>query len=105
MKYTDLLVKRIEGKIAKLLPDKFALGFDGCETAKTHFVAIFAPSQAKIAVGIRNNCLDSLYLKMKVSLLKIIIVLFCYALGLYEKSAENVVALIVDSFSTNKALS
>ena len=37
-----VLTKEVESIITKLLPDKFALIFDGWKSGDTHFVGIFA---------------------------------------------------------------
>ena len=41
-KYLQLLIEKVEERIKKLLPSKFALVFDGWTTSDTHYMAIFA---------------------------------------------------------------
>ncbi len=42
MKYLDSITKNVEKRIARKLPDRFSIAFDGWTCSSTHYVAIFA---------------------------------------------------------------
>lgn len=53
-KYRNGLTKVVERKIAKLLPDKFALIFDGWTKNLTHYVSLCIIFPSKDGIGYRK---------------------------------------------------
>ena len=50
-KNIDSVVKTVKRKITDVLPDRFALVFDGWSSGDTHFIAIFATCPAENTKG------------------------------------------------------
>eukprot|EP00171_Calliarthron_tuberculosum_P021824 IDg21824t1 len=103
VRYLSKLSTRVEDRIRNLLPEKFALIFDGWTSSDTHFVAIFASFPVKSTNGYRTVLLSFSPFEDEVSQNAKNHYLFaCFVLDLYGKSFNNVVALIGDNCETNK---
>jgi len=107
MKYMELLTKVLEKKISKILPDKFAIVFDGwsLDGTSTHFVAIFAkwvsPSNvACTALLAFSPLLDEsdFSAESHYEFIRYVLV------DVFQKNFSNVICLVGDNCSTNKAL-
>lgn len=106
MKYLSLLTKVVESKIAILLPDKFALVFDGWSNGTRHYVAIFASipdAESKLGYKSLLLCFSPLTDEESQSA-DSHIKYFDFILRLYGKSWLNVSAIIGDNCSTNKSI-
>ena len=106
-KYMGILTKEVEKKISHILPEKIALVIDGWTKASVHFVGVFAtyPDLGKV------GGYESVMLAFSP--------MFCetefgadehyefisWVLSVYGKTFENVIAIIGDNVSVNKALS
>jgi hypothetical protein len=105
MNIMQLLTEYVQQKIRHLLPEVFALVFDGWTFDQTHYSGIFAtfPYQ-EYESGYKKVLLlfspmtdkESLRANAHVSF-------FEFILGFYNKTWENVAALIDDNCSTNKS--
>lgn len=105
LKYMELLCKHVENKISKRLPAKFALVFDGWSHGDTHFVGIYATFMDEA-----KECFDKVLLALSpledetdlgaVEHKRMLE----WVLSVFGKDLSNVVALIGDNVSTNKAL-
>ncbi len=106
MDYLTRLTKCVEGKIDNLLPDKFALVFDGWSDDSTHFVGVFASYPSK-----------SEKLKYQMHLLGFSLVeeechldtreyvdYLARVLELFGKPLSNVCCLVGDKANLNKAI-
>ena len=97
-----LLTERVEEKVRRKLPEKFALVFDGWTTTDYHYVAVFSVFPAENNVGYKavllafspfvddssQDAADDLdYVK--------------WVLNYFGKSLENVVAMIGGNCATN----
>jgi len=103
-KYILSLLPYVENKIASVLPDKFALEFDGWTSGSTHYIAIFA---SYCVDGVQNEILlalapllneESLDAEQHIDFIKA-------TLDIFDKKIENVVALIGDNCATNQKIS
>lgn len=105
-KYMGLATKQLEADITALLPDKFALVFDGWthENAKTHYMAMFASFTDTDGKPVR--CLlsfspfkdeTSYTAKDHKRLIKSV-------LKIFTKTLEDVVCLVGDNCSVNQKL-
>lgn len=102
-KYLRNLTEHVEKKIAALLPEKFAVVFDGWSGGDTHYVSIFATFPSEHTMGYDSVLLgcspmgdeDSLdateHYRFVEEVLKI-----------FGKSWDNVAALVGDNCSTNR---
>jgi hypothetical protein len=100
-----LLSKRVEQKIQRVLPNKFALVFDGWTDSSKHFTAVFAtfPDETKSMSYQRILLSFSPYENegnLSAESLKDHLL---FVLSLYEKNMNNVVCLIADNCNTNAA--
>ncbi|KAG7361649.1 hypothetical protein IV203_036750 [Nitzschia inconspicua] len=106
MKYIDKLSEIVENKIAEVLPMKFALVFDRWSSDdNTHYVAVFATfpdptkehgySKVLLSMSPMGDG-DNLTAQEHHAFITDI-------LGVYRKSWENVICLIGENCSTNKA--
>lgn len=102
-KYMTGLVKVVEEKITALLPEKFCLIFDGWSNGDTHYLGVFATYPSENSVGYERVLLTFSPLQDESSLKAEEHLEFMdYILGLYEKSWDNVVALVGDNCGTNR---
>lgn len=106
MKYMELVSKRLEAKIAKALPSKFALMFDDWSEVGSHYVATFAMCPAN------NNSGYELYL-LSFPTIKDEIIRTAkshynsleYIISLFGKTFGNLVSIIADNCATSRRLS
>ena len=102
MKYLGLVTRKTEEAIARALPTKFALLYDGWSSASTHYVGIMAsfPKDQghEIALLAFSPLLDETTLGANQH-----IELLNETLQLYGKSTDNVEALIADNCEVNKS--
>lgn len=106
MKYLMKITVCVEKKIARLLPNKFALVFDGWSGGETHYVSVFASIPADTPIGYRNVLLamspleneDTQSTDEHYNFIE-------FVLSVFGKCWNNVVALCGDNCATNKALS
>ena len=108
MKYIKLLTKSLEIEISKMLPPKFALVFDGwsLDGTSTHFIAVIAkwmsptnkkPCSALLAFSPLLDESNQTAQNHKEFLEYVL-------QDIFSKDFENVLCLIGDNCSTNKAL-
>lgn len=58
MKYQQNLTRVVEAKLSAMLPQKFALVFDGWSTSDTHYIAIIATFSSSEAKGYSSALLS-----------------------------------------------
>ena len=106
MKYLNKLTVVVEKKITEMLPEKFAIVFDGWSSRdNTHYMAIFVTFPAENELGYSKILLTMSPMGDEDSLSSQEHYDFAtYILKLYHKSWENVVCLVGDNCNTNKAL-
>ena len=106
MKYRHILTKHVEAEIQKTLPDKFALVMDGwTATNSSYFVALFATFPSKdVEIGYETVLLTFSPLLIERRSREEHQELIKYALDLYGKSAENVVAITADNCKLNQCI-
>lgn len=106
MKYMALLADVVEKKISNLLPNTFALVFDGWSCHDTHYLSIFATYPSSTERGFSQVLLafspmgDEEKLDANEHLQ-----FTSFVLSLFGNNWGNVCALIGDNCSTNKAFS
>ena len=101
-KYMSLITERVEEKVRRKLPDKFALVFDGWTTTDYHYVAVFATFPVENNIGYEAVFLafspfeddSSQDAAHHLDYVK-------WVLNYFGKSLENVVAIIGDNCATN----
>lgn len=106
MKHMKKLAYRIELKISELLPLRFAMVVDGWTGTESHYVAMFANSNAKLTCGLDTVLLgiapmhhkDWFPAKEHYKFLK-------FVLSVYIRTLENVVTLIGDNANTSRQFS
>lgn len=105
-KYLHLPIEHVEQKISALLPNNFALIFDGWSCGSTHYVAVFASYSDSCDNGYQTRLpnLSPVGDECSLSSQGYRDFLTC-VLELYQKSWANIVWLISDKLNTNKALS
>lgn len=104
MKYVDKIVLQVEKKITDILPDRFALVFDGWSCSDTHYVALFATYPFDNVEGYESVLLAFSPMGDEKSLDAAEHYKFIKkTLELFKKSLDNVVAFIADNCSTNKS--
>ena len=105
-KYMDLLVKRVEKKIAQTLPEKFALIIDAWTANSTHFVAVFASYPDNTSLGFSRVLLGFSPLESETEFTAEEHKTFLEWMlsNVYNKSLTNVVAIIGDNAAVNKTL-
>lgn len=104
MNYLQKLTAKVEEKIKALLPSRFAIVFDGWSVGDTHFVAIYATFPKANDSGFEEVLLGLSPMENEESqdanehydFVK-------FVLSVFGKTMDNVVALIGDNTSTNKA--
>ena len=104
-KYLDLVTRSVERKITKVLPDRFAIIIDGWIKASTLYVGVFA-TYASEELGNFHQVLlafSPLFSETEFGAEQHFD-LISWVLNLYEKTMENLVAIIGDNVSVNKAL-
>ena len=105
MSYLPRVTAVVERKISDILPDKFALVFDGWTIGSTHFLAVFASFPAEKEIGYSMRLLTMSPMGEEEDLTAPTHLKFIeYILGVYEKTMREVVCLIGDNCNTNKAL-
>ncbi|KAH9132292.1 hypothetical protein AeRB84_021278 [Aphanomyces euteiches] len=105
LKWMHILTQRFERTVTRILPSKFALVFDGWTTGSTHYVAIFATIPSSDVISYKKILLSFSPINDEDSLSALSHkTYFKFELELFGKSLENVVALIGDNCSTNRAL-
>jgi hypothetical protein len=99
----SVVTKKVEEHISRILPNKFALVFDGWSSGDTHFVAVlvsFIEKEVKklylLAISPMQDETSQSAAEHKAFLLS--------TLATYGKSLSNVCAFIGDNCSTNQAL-
>jgi len=108
----DVVTREVEAHVAKILPNVFALIFDGWSAGDTHFVAIFASFMQQVSVFVKGvkEVKKTLLLAMSpmedetrhdADMHKLFII---STLTTYGKKLDNVCALIGDNCSTDKSL-
>lgn len=105
-KHMSQLVRRVETSIAAELPERFALMIDGWTKSATHFIALFAcyptdsdPGYSTVLLAFSPLC-DETQLTAQAHYDFIAWVLD----SVYNKSMDNVVAIIGDNCEVNKAM-
>lgn len=105
MKYLHLLTECVEKKVAAKLPNQFALVFDGWTDTSTHYLAVFASYPTSNSKGYSKRLLTVSPVGEEINLSASEHYDFItYILHLYGKSWSDIVCLIGDNVSTNKAL-
>ena len=101
-KYMSLLTQRVEQKVSAILPDKFAVIFDGWTANQTHFVGLFATFPSTATCGYDCVLLGFSPFENEESLsARAHLEYVTYVLGLFNRSLSNVVAFVGDNCSTN----
>lgn len=109
-KYMSLLTHRVERHISACLPDKFAIVIDGWTNCETHYLAVFGTYPCHEHEENNGKNYSSVLLAVSPLLDETTLTAsaheetISYILSVYDKSWENVVAIIGDNVSTNKAL-
>lgn len=106
VKYTEKLVGIVEPKIKNMLQERFLIMYDEWFDSETYFVATLALYTSNAVSGYDCHLLcfsplengDDYYAREHKLLLRFLV-------GLFEKHFLNVVAIIVDSCTTNRLLS
>ncbi|RHY05928.1 hypothetical protein DYB37_012316 [Aphanomyces astaci] len=94
----------VEKKISAMLPNSFAIVFDGWSIGSTHYVAIFATFPTDDAIGYKKVLLSFSPINDEDSLSAIAHYDYLsFVLEVYGKNMSNVVALIGDNCSVNVA--
>ena len=105
MAYMDDLTTVVEKKLAKMIPDSFALVFDGWTHVSTHYLSIFATWGSNEETGYEVALLGLSPLENEETLSAVEHENYItYVLNLFGKSAENVACVIADNNNTNKAV-
>jgi hypothetical protein len=99
MKYMKLICEEVEKTIARILPEKFVLVFDGWSCNFVHYVAIFAVFDSKKILLAFQPLFNEADLGHE-SHAELII----STLNLYQKDLKNVICLVGDNCAVNKAL-
>ena len=106
VKYMDKLVKRVELVITDLLPEKFAIAFDGWSAASSHFVCVFATFPFSGKSGYRKCLLGFSPFEDETELAADAHIAFIdFVLSVYGKTWDNVVCFTADNCSVNKSIS
>lgn len=104
MLYLRRLTVCVEKTISTLLPEKFALVFDGWSSIDSHYMGMFATFPSDNKDGFKKLLLAFSPFEDETSQNSDQHIQFCnFVLTLYNKTLDNVVALIGDNCSTNKA--
>lgn len=105
MRYLPRLVALVEKKISNLLPNKFAIVFDGWTAGTTHYLGVFASFTAHNENGYSTRLLGFSPMGDETTLdADEHVGYLSYVLELFGYSFENVVALIGDNCNTNKSI-
>ncbi|KAH9108067.1 hypothetical protein AeMF1_016685 [Aphanomyces euteiches] len=106
MKWMEKLSDGVEKKISDLLPDKFAIVFDGWSLGSTHYVAVFVSFPSSDSIGYQKYLLSFAPINEEVSLNAMSHKKYLeFVLDVFGKTLSNIVVLIGDNCSTNRALS
>lgn len=107
-KYMEIVVRHVEMKIAKALPERFAIIFDGWSENSTHFVALFAsyPDSTSL-LGFTTVLLafSPMGTETEFTAAQHKEFVEWVLVNIFHKSLDNVVAIIGDNCDTNKAFS
>ncbi|KAF0706983.1 hypothetical protein AaE_013834 [Aphanomyces astaci] len=104
MKWMHAMCRWMENKISETLPESFAIVYDGWTSGSTHYVAMFATFSNDSHRGYEKVLLAMSPMNEEESLSAAAHVQYLdFVLGVYGKDRENVVALIGDNCSTNRA--
>ena len=104
-KYMRNLTFRVEAKIKEELPSQFAIFIDGWSAGDTHYVACFASYFREVANGYTLAVLGFSPLEDEASQsAKHHYEYIEFVLSLFERSFDNVVAVIGDNCTCNKSL-
>jgi hypothetical protein len=103
IKMMRLLTEKVQQKISDLLPELFALVFDGWTLGQTHYLAVFATfPDVRAEIGDMKILLAFSPMEEEESLhADAHIKFFEYVLQLYGKRWNNVAALIGDNCTAN----
>ena len=102
--YMHKLMRAVEQKIQDSLPEKFAIIFDGWSAGDNHFVGVFATYPATNDVGYEKVLLGFSPMENEASQDAAEHYNYMeYVLEVHGKSYDNVVAIVGDNTSTNKA--
>ena len=105
MRYLPRLVALVEKKISNLLPNKFAIVFDGWTAGTTHYLGVFSSFTAHNENGYSTRLLGFSPMGDETTLdADEHVGYLSYVLELFGYSFENVVALIGDNCNTNKSI-
>lgn len=105
MKYMKKLTVHVEHRLSNILPEKFALVFDGWSAGQTHFVGIFASFPDSSENGYAARLLAFSPMGDESSLNSAEHYGFMtFVLTTFGKTWENVICIIGDNCSTNKAV-
>lgn len=100
------LVEQVERKVSTILPDRFALVFDGQTTPEAHYVAVFATFPDKTETGFKEICLALSPMENEETQdANEHITFLHFVLSIFQKTMVNVVALIGDNCSVNQSIS
>ena len=106
MKYVFKLTHHVEKKIAKVLPDRFSIMFDGWSSAGTYYVGIYATFPSVKSVGYDSVCLafsplenEETYSEQEhMDLIE-------FVLQTFGKRTSHIVAIVADNCTTNRSIS
>lgn len=106
MRYLPRLTELVEKKISNLLPQTFAIVFDGWTAGTTHYLGVFAsfPQQDGTAYSTRLLGFSPIGDEISLSAEEHIEYLR-YVLELFQFTFENVICIIGDNCNTNKSIS
>ena len=105
VKYMEKLVPRIERKLSKKIPDRFALVIDGWDSGEGHYVAIFAtwPVDNKEGYDTAILAFSPLSNEEKADADEHIDFIN-FTLDVFSKTISNVVAIVGDNCAVNKSI-
>lgn len=105
IKYMSRLTATVEKKIAKLLPNKFALVIDGWSSSGTHYLAVFATFASSNSKEYSSILLGFSPFEDETSLNADSHYEYIgFVLSEFNKSFDNVVALVADNCAVNISL-
>lgn len=104
-RHLPALSQLVEKKVAELLPNKFALVFDGWTNRMTHFLGVFASFPDSNQEGYSVRLLAFSPFEDEASLGRDEHIRFLdFVLNLFNKSWDNVVCIIADNCNLNKSI-
>ena len=106
IKYMDKLVKKVEQRIADLLPNKFAILFDAWGAGSTHYIALFVTFTNDETRKVEKILLAFSPFQRETSLNADAHIEFIeFVKSVFGKSLDNIVAIIADNCSVNRSIS